>query len=384
MQSHPCARNGTVIAIVLPNDPPSSATWNDAIALASSAAAFNFPCIVVQPFAKEQSASTHLFVLPSPTPPLLPRSRWCNSSSAFFARRVELHRLRLWAQLADQGLSILGLHAKHRLSRDPLPALAALRTRKGLLPDIIGHTPGWFAKTFYLASPMFIRWTDPTRSLLHAAAARVHGSYEDIIFSEELNHGAGRDATCCHTTCLSTSLVSTAPTAHRASRRPSSGHSIIGVNSTLPALSMLDLDVRVEAPSPKHSRHWPNTVQCRAAGLDFDDQPPLAPPPPNSTANRWPRKADGNLESFGSLRYGTTAKGLPLMQLAWRSDAFNTLHVPLHRFGRCTGRTESCIGLHPSCPPPPPPFNVLLAQKKADMSRSKRKGKRSSKASKRA
>ena len=241
MQSHPCARNGTVIAIVLPNDPPSSATWNDAIALASSAAAFNFPCIVVQPFAKEQSASTHLFVLPSPTPPLLPRSRWCNSSSAFFARRVELHRLRLWAQLADQGLSILGLHAKHRLSRDPLLHwLPYARARDCSL--IIGHTPGWFAKTFYLASPMFIRWTDPTRSLLHAAAARVHGSYEDIIFSEELNHGAGRDATCCHTTCLSTSLVSTAPTAHRASRRPSSGHSIIGVNSTLPALSMLDLD----------------------------------------------------------------------------------------------------------------------------------------------
>ena len=52
------------------------------------------------------------------------------------------------------------------------------------------------------------------------------------------------------------------------------------------------------------------------------------------------------------------------MQLAWRTDEFNTLHVPLHRFGRCTGRTLSCVGLHADCPPPPPPFDGSPKKKK--------------------
>ena len=60
-------------------------------------------------------------------------------------------------------------------------------------------------------------------------------------------------------------------------------------------------------------------------------------------------------------RYGTTRSGRPLYQLAWRRNAYNTLQIPMHRFGRCTGRDASCVGLHEHCPPPPPPFTKEVA-----------------------
>ena len=141
---------------------------------------------------------------------------------------------------------------------------------------------------------------------------------------------------------------------------------------TTPRPPLLNHDVRNEAP-PGRSRHWPNGERCRALSLEYDDAPPHAPAPPNATSNRWPRDASGSLAASGAKRYGTTAAGLPLFQLAWRPDAYNTLHVPLHRFGRCTGRTESCVGLHADCPPPPPPFDVVMASKKASSSKGSRR-----------
>ena len=345
-----CVRNNTVVATVLASDMPSSL-----LPLAESAARFGFPCIVVQPFAQVSTTTPLLFVLNPPNPPLLPRSRWCNSSGAFLSRRIELHRMRMWSALAAEGVHVLGLDPLRRLQRDPLPALAAMRTRAGAVPDVLGHTPGWFAKHFYLSSPFYVRSTNATRSLLRAATLRVRGAHEDVVFSEELNFGAGHEATCCHTECLGKYLATAVSPSHRVRSAPAS--------PSAPPMPMLDVDTRIET-SPGVTRHRPNGAQCRAMGLEYDDTPPHAPLPPNSTANRWPRDlANGDIATFGSRRYGTTAKGLPLMQLAWRADAFNMLHVPLHRFGRCTGRTESCMGLHPSCPPPPPPFTGVVSKK---------------------
>jgi hypothetical protein len=282
-----CGRNKTVVATVLAEDAPSML-----LPLAESASRFGFPCIVVQPFAPAASPSPLLFMLDAPQPPLYPRSRWCNSSSAYASRRVELHRLRMWSALADQGISVLGVDQTRRLLRDPLPVLATMRTRSGALPDVLGHTPGWFAKHFYISSPFFVRSTLATRALLRAATPRVRGAHEDVVFSEELNFGAGLAAACCHTECLGKQLLGSATAAALRTR-----------SAPAKQLPMLDVDVRVEA-APGHSRHRPNAAQCHVAGLEFDDEPPLAPPPPNATANRWPRDLEsGNLATHGARRY---------------------------------------------------------------------------------
>ena len=79
---------------------------------------------------------------------------------------------------------------------------------------------------------------------------------------------------------------------------------------------------------------------------------------------------------LGLISYGTSRAGLPLVQRAWRPDAYNTLAIPMHRFGRCTGRDVSCVGLHSDCPPPPPPFTkeVALAGKREEMERARARG----------
>ena len=344
-----CAINRTVIATVL-----SSQQQSTLLPLAESASSHGFGCIVVQPFSDfpaPETSSSLILLLPAPRPALLPRSRWCNGTE-YIARRIQLHRMRLWRTLLDAGLSLLGVEGTRRLLRNPLPAIGAMRTRADHIPDILGFTPGWFAKQFYLSSTIFIRATAATRALLRASAPRVHGAHDDVIFSEELNFGAGRAAACCHTECLSKLIVAVSAKKRKAAAA--------GAATSRP---LLDVDARHEAPAPGLSRHWPNGAQCRAMGLEYDDAPPLAPAPPNETGNRWPRDASGSLATFGARRYGTTAAGLPLFQLAWRPDAFNVLHVPLHRFGRCTGRTESCVGIHTDCPPPPPPFDVVMAAK---------------------
>jgi hypothetical protein len=360
--AHTCAVNRTVVATVLSGHQASL------LPLAESASKVGFPCIVVLPFADPSTApaSPFIMLLPAPRPALLPRSRWCNGTG-YAARRIQLYRMRLWRTLLGMDLSVLGVEASRRLLRNPLPAIAAMRTRASRVPDVLGFTPGWFAKHFYLSSTMFVRATAATRALLEAAVPRVSGADEDVIFSEELNFGAGRNATCCHTECFSRLVAPASSERRRKAATPAAAAA-----AATPRPPLLDHDVRNEAP-PGRSRHWPNGERCRALGLEYDDAPPHAPAPPNATSNRWPRDASGSLAASGAKRYGTTAAGLPLFQLAWRPDAYNTLHVPLHRFGRCTGRTESCVGLHADCPPPPPPFDVVIASKKASSSKGSRR-----------
>ena len=167
-------------------------------------------------------------------------------------------------------------------------------------------------------------------------------------------------ASCCHTDCLSKQTQANVAAAQQIA--------FTGVKGTHPCANRH----RSHRDTARHPRLASNAAACNAAGRRFDDMPPLAPLPPNKTSNGWPRSADGSIATHGVRRYGKSAKGLP-MQLAWRNDSYNTLHVPLHRFGRCTGRTESCVGLHEHCPPPPPPFDVVLARKAAGRSAKRRR-----------
>jgi hypothetical protein len=148
-----CALNGTVVAsVLLPGHPTI-------LPLVHSAAAAGFPCVVVQPLEPmvpaDETMARLLLPLPLPNTPLLPRGSWCNSSE-YWSRRAQFYRLRLWRTLLDLRLDLLGVDSRYQLLRNPLPAIAALRTRNdaqyggGVRPDVIGHTPGWFLKQFGL------------------------------------------------------------------------------------------------------------------------------------------------------------------------------------------------------------------------------------------
>ena len=258
--------------------------------------------------------------LPPPPKPLLPRARWCNKTAAEYKkRRVQFYRMLLWRTLLDRGLNVLGVDPSVRLKRDPLPAIAVFQTRpdkqygSSAKADVLGGTPGWFLKEYYLHT-MWIRSTPATRALLRQAEARTFGVYDQTAFTEELNWGAGANATCCHTACLSAQTTSS------------------------PVVKL-----------PKSSS------ATEATTCAFDAKPPDAPPPPNATRHVWAR-------------------------YPWRSDDYNDLKIPYHRFGRCTGRDVSCdpaASIHESCPPAPPPFTKEIAirgKREADAARRKKKG----------
>jgi hypothetical protein len=314
------------------------------LSLARSATAAGFPCIVAiafgepsAPLAELSAEEASLVVLVEPPgSAALPRARWCNRTQLgqYWHRRAQFSRLHLWRRLLDLPLDVLAVDASLQLARNPLPALRAMRTRAGAQygdgapPDLVGATPGWFMKQIGLSTGVWIRSTADTRALARRAEARVPGCWDETVFTEELNWGAGANATCCHAECLSKHLPKSA--------------------------------VKIKLPAGARA-------VCAAEGAL-----PLAPPPPRQGRNGWADPAHKN----GTKRYGTTRAGQPLYQRAWREDAYNTLAIPMHRFGRCTGRDASCIGLHPSCPPPPPPFTkeVALAGRKQEAERARLRG----------
>ena len=101
-----------------------------------------------------------------------------------------------------------------RLDRNPLPALGVLRVRAdglqvageaylgaGSSPDVVGGTPGFSLKQIYTYC-VWLRSTPATRLLLAQAEARTFGGQDAQVLSEELNWGAGANASCCHSNCL--------------------------------------------------------------------------------------------------------------------------------------------------------------------------------------
>lgn len=161
---------------------------------------------------------------------------------------------------------------------------------------------------------MYIRSTSFTRRMLEQAEARTFGCWDELVFSEELSWGDGNTP------------------------------------QTLPCCHSACLLAHVTAQPIVHAASAPPKVCAAGAAL------PLAAGPPAAGRHSWPKK--------GSK--------------VWRPDAYNTLSIPLHRFGRCTGRDVSCVGLHPACPPPPPPFTreVSLAGKRKEREDAKRRGER--------
>jgi len=309
-----CAKQNTVIASAVA--PDGLATI---LPLADSAIASGFACIVVQPVEAFRTAVPEkILPLPLPVPALLPRGRWCNkSASDYLKRRLQFHRVRLWRILLDLGLDVLGLDASLRLRHDPLPAIHSMHCRldlqygSGARADVVGATPGWYLKELYLQN-VWLRSTAATRALVGQTEMRTWGLYDQTAFTEEANWGAGANATCCHTNCLAAQLTKEPVVKVRASKASKASAAVVC------------------APD--------------------DGALPRAPPPPNATRHAWP----------------TRGKAI------WRPDAYNDLKIPLHRFGRCTGRDATCdpvTSVHASCPPAPPPFTreISIASRRRDV-----------------
>ena len=317
-----CAANNTVVGTMAANF-----ELQVMLPLARSAFEVGFPCIVVMPFEAISIAelnhadSALLFVLPVPDPPLLPRQRWCNYSSHhdYIHRRRQLYRIRLWRMLAATGHDVLGLDPNRRLLKSPIPALGAFRTRNDAqygagAPPDIVGGTPGWYLKQYNLHTMYIRSTLHTRRMLAQAEARTFGCWDELVFSEELSWGNG-------------STPQTLPCCHSA---------------------CLSLHFTAQPIIPAGRAPF---KRCAA-----DDAMPLAAGPPAASRHSWPKK--------GSK--------------VWRPAAYNTLSIPLHRFGRCTGRDVSCVGLHPACPPPPPPFTreVSLAGKRKEREEAKKRGER--------
>ena len=265
-----CAQNGTVVVT-------TAAPSNLAriVALAADVRMVGFGCLVVEalsatPMQGWPQEVPGALMLASPDAPLLPRARWCNNSQYDF-RRTQLSRQRAWRLLLSHGLDILGVDPSTRLLRNPLPVITAQRTAKGPPPDVLGKAPGWFLKE-YVLSGIWIRSTVTTRALLERVEARTWGAWDQLIFSEELNWGAGRGAACCHTNCLSATM-----------------------------------SVKAAPKGPARLAR-----EC----LSSEATPPGAPAPPNGTRNNW--------------------------RTPWRVGDYNSLPIPHHRFGPCTGRAVTC------------------------------------------
>ncbi|KAL1521958.1 hypothetical protein AB1Y20_021604 [Prymnesium parvum] len=197
----PCALNGTVVAAVAtPSDVPARIR-----ALGRNVLAAGFGCLVVLPFESSAalSAAPELRLLSPRTPPLLPRAQ-CSTACGCGAP---------WWREATL-CSPSRRRRASRLAANPLPAVEAQRTRRtrrgaGAPPDLVGKAPGWFLKEFALTS-LWIRATPATAALLRRAEARTWGAWDQLVFSEELNWGAGENASCCHTDCLAALLYTDA------------------------------------------------------------------------------------------------------------------------------------------------------------------------------
>lgn len=246
-----CALNSAVICTTVATD-----ELQLAVDLGRTARAAGFGCIAVLPFdavaADGLDASDRglLALLPPPTPPLLPRPQFCGKQ--YLSRRRQFHRMRLWRMLLEAGFHVLGVDPMLRLDRNPLPALGVLRVRAdglqvageaylgaGSSPDVVGGTPGFSLKQIYTYC-VWLRSTPATRLLLAQAEARTFGGQDAQVLSEELNWGAGANASCCHSNCLAKQFS-------------------------------------VAKPPPAPARPCASQAEL-----------PLAPPPPNRTRNTWP------------------------------------------------------------------------------------------------
>lgn len=201
---------------------------------------------------------------------LKPRPIWCEYANGikYGWRLTHLLKVRLMQMvLADRqttGMLILDSNYHFVAGHDPVPSIAAL----GL--DVVSGRDSLETQLGHLnLGRTWLRATNATRALADRVANRTWGSWDQVIFNEELdfNHDLS-SITCCHSAtaghlpCAPESVLHDAESEDRrrvaASRRSASARAAAG--------------------------NWTVSIQRRCR----DDQPPPSQPPPNASKLKWP------------------------------------------------------------------------------------------------
>lgn len=219
-----CAVENTVIGTV------ASASFLPGLhALASSAHALGFRCVVVQAFDWFDGLEhARLSPLQIPDPPLLPRPQWCTDqlSVQHGWRRSQLYRARMWRAVLEMGLDLLALDLDWNLGGvQPLrllrmtfaPAQSScggppetLQAVRRASADVVAVWDG--PNNRYLnVGIMWVRSTRATIELAQRSENRSFSGWEQQIFNEELNFNPELlGVSCCHTVCLKRIMNATA------------------------------------------------------------------------------------------------------------------------------------------------------------------------------
>ena len=211
-----CAVQNTVVGTVA-----SLSFLPGLMQLASTAAAVGFPCIVVQPFDWfDALRDERLVPLEVPSPPLLPRTVWCNEPSMrhqYGWRRSQLYRARLWRVVLERNLDLLAMDLDHQMAVTmPLPLLRSVHappekvshlaippaSKRAAPADVVAVWDGPGSR-YLNVGIMWVRSTVGTRELARRSENRSFVGWEQQVFNEELNFNPDLvGVRCCHTICL--------------------------------------------------------------------------------------------------------------------------------------------------------------------------------------
>ena len=310
-----CARANTAVGTAASADDAS-----DVAELASSVRSVGFGCLVVQPDAPFAALADLqrrglAYALEVPSPPLLPRTQWCSNGSWYAWRSRQLHRARLLRRVLAEGVDLLAVTSRWRLSQNPLPTIRALVTCDGARLDALGIGPP-FHKLFSL-SMVWLRSTEATRALTRTVENRTWAAVDAIVFTEELNFappfaGIG----CCHSRCLGAFASE--------------------------GLSRPENDYSAE-----------NEPSTRANLACSDDAPPARGPPADRLSPsrlRWRPSWQADADNMASST----------LELHARRWMIRTM-----RYGRCTRPHSSCSVPNQSAAAAPYPRNMMLGARSA-------------------
>lgn len=204
-----CLSNDTIIGT-----PASLIYLPQLVKLAKSVQLFGFGCVATLPVDALhekvlQKYHHELHVFPTPSVPVLPEPRFCNTS-LYGWRRVHLLKMHLWWHIVVRcRFHLLSIDANYMMDFNPVPTILAMpfqvggsvNTEKRSM-DVIGVHDGISSKMINIGL-VWIRSTQQTRRLVLRTTNRTWGAWDQYVFNDELNFNTNiSNIGCCVSTLL--------------------------------------------------------------------------------------------------------------------------------------------------------------------------------------